>query len=257
MSRRFRAEQTRSLYSKLPKDSSVARLVTILPAGPHELAGGNARSDFAASPSLPQLMVCEIDEFDVKDETMQYKALSYSWQDADPKENVNIVCNATPVRISLHLYKALDRLRSDTEPVKVWVDGLCINQKDDAERTHQVKIMREIYQSSTEVIVWLGDSRVDDKLGPASAESGSLVERDVWGALRIVQLLAYGQLALDIPAFRNLDEAGPIMRGFKAIAERSWVCNHLSCWRRVADPVNPKASGSVCGWCRKWSSPTR
>lgn len=221
MSRRFRTEQTRSLYSKLPKNSTVARLVTIYPAAPLGLASNDGISSL---PTSPQLMVCEIDEFDVKDDTIQYTALSYSWKDADPNENVDIVCNSTPVRISLHLYNALDRLRSDTEPVRVWVDGLCINQKDDAERTHQVKIMREIYQSSTEVIVWLGDSRADDKLELASTNPGSLVERDVWGALRIVQLLAYGKLALDIPAFRNLDEAGPIMRGFQAIAERSWVC---------------------------------
>ncbi|KAK8083994.1 hypothetical protein PG996_002775 [Apiospora saccharicola] len=226
MSKRFRAEQTRSLYSKLPKNSSVARLVTVLPTVSHGLASNDGISSTSGLLTSAPLMVCEIDEFDVNDDTIQYVALSYSWKDADPNENVNIICNSTPVRISLHLYEALDRLRSDTEPVKVWVDGLCINQKDDAERTHQVKIMREIYQSSIEVIVWLGESRVDDKLGPTSTEPGSLVERDVWGALHIVQLLASGQLALDIPAFRNLDEAGPIMRGFKAIAERSW-------WERV------------------------
>lgn len=220
MSRRFHAEQTRSLYSKLPKDLSIARLVKIFPPGPLAIS-----STFDI-PGLPQLMVCKIDEFDVKDDTIQYTALSYSWQDADPNENVDIICNSTPVRISLHLYKALDRLRSDTELVKVWVDGLCINQKDDAERTHQVKIMREIYESSDEVIVWLGDSRADDKLGPTSTELGSLVERDVWSAVGIIEMLAYGKLALDIPAFRNLNEAGPIMRGFKAIAERSWVRIH-------------------------------
>ncbi|KAK7968797.1 heterokaryon incompatibility protein-domain-containing protein [Apiospora saccharicola] len=207
MSKRFRAEQTRSLYSKLPKNSSVARLVTVLPTVSRGLASNDGISSTSGLLTSAPLMVCEIDEFDVNDDTIQYVALSYSWKDADPNENVNIICNSTPVRISLHLYEALDRLRSDTEPVKV-------------------KIMREIYQSSIEVIVWLGESRVDDKLGPTSTEPGSLVERDVWGALHIVQLLASGQLALDIPAFRNLDEAGPIMRGFKAIAERSW-------WERV------------------------
>ncbi|KAK8054948.1 hypothetical protein PG993_000175 [Apiospora rasikravindrae] len=226
MSRRSRPEQTFSLYSKLPKNSSIARLVTIFPEQPYVLIGNGKLGSFAAPASLSPRMICEIDEFSVNDETVPYKALSYSWQDADPKEKMTIICNSTAVKISLHLYKALDRLRSDAAPVKVWVDGLCINQKDVAERTHQVKIMREIYQRSTEVIVWLGDSKADDTLGPSDTQSPSLVERDVWGALDIVHSLAYGKLALDIPAFRSLDKAGPIMRGFGAIAERSW-------WERV------------------------
>lgn len=33
----------------------------------------------------------------------------------------------------------------------------CINQRDDLERTHQVLMMREIYASASDVIIFLGD----------------------------------------------------------------------------------------------------
>ncbi|KAK6863649.1 hypothetical protein PG995_000177 [Apiospora arundinis] len=265
MSKRFHPQQTRSLYSKLPTNSSTARLVTILPPEPNQpsLSSDRVALDGAAfNPTdASQLLVCEIDEFDVDDATIQYKALSYSWKDGDDQESIYIMCNSTAVQVSLHLYKALVRLRSETELVRVWVDSLCINQKDNTERTHQVKIMREIYQNSSEVIVWLGDSKTHDNLLPTchrslldidylfdwfgdkrdiskleayyAPGSASLrrmyfddFTRDVFGALCMVHALAAGIYAFEIPAFRNLEQAAPIMRGFEAVASKSW-------WERV------------------------
>jgi hypothetical protein len=39
----------------------------------------------------------------------------------------------------------------------LWVDAVCINQKWNEERTHQVNLMGEIYLSCTNVIVYLGN----------------------------------------------------------------------------------------------------
>jgi hypothetical protein len=38
----------------------------------------------------------------------------------------------------------------------LWIDALCINQDDDAERVHQVGIMGSIYRQARQVLVWLG-----------------------------------------------------------------------------------------------------
>ena len=40
----------------------------------------------------------------------------------------------------------------------LWIDAVCINQKDLAERGAQVAMMREIFARSTNVIVWVGES---------------------------------------------------------------------------------------------------
>ncbi|KAJ9659975.1 hypothetical protein H2198_002865 [Neophaeococcomyces mojaviensis] len=42
-------------------------------------------------------------------------------------------------------------------PVVIWIDAICINQKDVAERSAQVRIMAEIYQQAFQVVIWLGE----------------------------------------------------------------------------------------------------
>jgi hypothetical protein len=44
----------------------------------------------------------------------------------------------------------------DSSTRRLWVDAICINQQDLAERRAQVKRMRSIYEDSTATIVWLG-----------------------------------------------------------------------------------------------------
>ncbi|OCL12152.1 hypothetical protein AOQ84DRAFT_386318 [Glonium stellatum] len=43
----------------------------------------------------------------------------------------------------------------------VWIDALCINQADDAEKAMQVGIMGNIYKRAQSVVVWLGKERQD------------------------------------------------------------------------------------------------
>lgn len=39
----------------------------------------------------------------------------------------------------------------------LWIDAICINQKDDEEKSSQVGIMRQIYERAFQTIVWLGE----------------------------------------------------------------------------------------------------
>jgi heterokaryon incompatibility protein (HET) len=48
-------------------------------------------------------------------------------------------------------------LRSDLEPRMLWVDQVCINMADIAERNCQVKVMGDIYNGAETVCVWLGE----------------------------------------------------------------------------------------------------
>lgn len=40
----------------------------------------------------------------------------------------------------------------------MWVDSLCINQTDDVEKTHQVKLMAKIYRKTVLGLLWLGST---------------------------------------------------------------------------------------------------
>lgn len=85
-----------------------------------------------------------------------YEALSYAWGYKAPMDST-ILCSGKALRITSSLAVALKRLRYTNRPRVIWVDQICINQKDLAERSRQVQHMNFIYQKASEVIVWLGD----------------------------------------------------------------------------------------------------
>lgn len=93
-----------------------------------------------------------------------YQALSYVWNDPYSQrivgqDIVTVISNETGQRqsITANLYLALRHLRSASVEQLLWVDALCINQRDTAERGQQVSIMGAIYSSAAEVVVWLGE----------------------------------------------------------------------------------------------------
>jgi hypothetical protein len=54
-----------------------------------------------------------------------------------------------------------------------WYDAVCINQKDDKERSQQTKLMPELYSIASLVIIWLGknDTTSDEAIGLIEASS--------------------------------------------------------------------------------------
>jgi len=47
----------------------------------------------------------------------------------------------------------------------LWIDAICINQNDNAEKSVQVQRMDLIYSNATQVIAWLGANRWTNDLG--------------------------------------------------------------------------------------------
>ncbi|KAK1750076.1 heterokaryon incompatibility protein-domain-containing protein [Echria macrotheca] len=90
-----------------------------------------------------------------------YRALSYTWGDEPPIHRIDI--NYQPFYIRPNLFHALQRLRSPTEAVFLWIDSLCINQSDDAEKSAQVRRMAEIYKKAESVWIWLGEESWESK----------------------------------------------------------------------------------------------
>jgi hypothetical protein len=85
-----------------------------------------------------------------------YHALSYVW--GDPKHREPITVDGRSWTITRNLFEALQRIRDEHSVVTLWVDALCINQADLDERSKQVQLMRDIYDSAEEVVIWLGYS---------------------------------------------------------------------------------------------------
>lgn len=132
------------------------------------------------SPSKPQIRLlhvqpssnhddpikCSLSVHDL-DKHLEFTALSYEWgrppRKADDKPTIRINLLWT-LEIQANLDEALRHLRQPDEPLVIWVDAVCINQNDNAEKGQQVGLMAEIYGSASQTYVWLGPSANDSDL---------------------------------------------------------------------------------------------
>ena len=89
-----------------------------------------------------------------------YEALSYVW--GSPVLDREIACPGGSILITRNLDEVLRAVRLELEPRYVWADGICINQRDDRERSRQVKMMGAVYARAVRVLIWLGQDP-DDK----------------------------------------------------------------------------------------------
>jgi hypothetical protein len=61
------------------------------------------------------------------------------------------------VRATVSLRKALTHIRDAQSTRTIWIDALCIDQKNEQEKSEQVQQMREIYAKAHRVVTWLGE----------------------------------------------------------------------------------------------------
>ncbi|KAK3684055.1 heterokaryon incompatibility protein-domain-containing protein [Podospora appendiculata] len=92
-----------------------------------------------------------------------YDAVSYVW--GDPCPCFDLIIDGQLLQIGESLAKALIAMRLHNDSRILWVDAICINQQDLAERGHQVRLMPNIFSAAQTVRVWL-DVHVDLE-GPA------------------------------------------------------------------------------------------
>ncbi|KAF4470267.1 heterokaryon incompatibility [Fusarium albosuccineum] len=88
------------------------------------------------------------------DNAPPYTALSYVW--GDPTMSANLTCSGHACNITQSLADGLRRIRKPDQVQIAWADAICINQKDNVEKGHQVDLMGVIYDKARDVLVWLG-----------------------------------------------------------------------------------------------------
>ena len=92
------------------------------------------------------------------DEAPEYEALSYTW--GKEGQRIDIQLNNQSFSVSPNLYAALrqfSRGQKGALPRRLWIDAICINQRDNDEKSKQVMQMTEIYTKARRVLLWLGD----------------------------------------------------------------------------------------------------
>ncbi|KAL5324630.1 hypothetical protein ACEPPN_009176 [Leptodophora sp. 'Broadleaf-Isolate-01'] len=91
------------------------------------------------------------------DQAPIYKALSYTWGSPDDPQLL-IKLNQQTFSVRENLWRALQQLHAQSDPIVIWIDAVCINQTDETERNEQVTKMKTIYEKAEEVVVWLGQA---------------------------------------------------------------------------------------------------
>lgn len=104
--------------------------------------------------SEPDKIRLEIQVFDRRTKP-QYSALSYVCGAQTPKQMINL--NGCSFEIGPNLYNALRCARKGLLHFQwFWIDAICIDQKNTAERNDQVRAMAETYSNATAVASWIG-----------------------------------------------------------------------------------------------------
>ncbi|KAK5126780.1 hypothetical protein LTR85_009714 [Meristemomyces frigidus] len=101
-----------------------------------------------------RLVQCSLASVDF-DTSPPFTALSYTW--GDPKIRKHICIDGRIIDVTVNLEEALRHLQqSITEPLTLWIDAVCIDQNNEAEKSEQVAHMRDIYSKAEDVVTWLG-----------------------------------------------------------------------------------------------------
>ncbi|KAI0549293.1 HET-domain-containing protein [Xylaria curta] len=91
----------------------------------------------------------------------EYEALSYTWGDQSIQHPITVDAVGSTVDVGQNCLFALRSLRRADEPRRLWIDALCINQADLKEKTNQIPIIGDVYQSASHTIIFLQYSGPD------------------------------------------------------------------------------------------------
>ncbi|POS79532.1 ankyrin and HET domain-containing protein [Diaporthe helianthi] len=204
------------------------------------------------------------------DDGPTYTALSYTWGTEypigagitlrGPEHTSRVPVTKNLQAVLQHLCTAAsggggggmsDEHQQQQPTLTLWVDALCINQADTAEKSHQITLMKDVYSRAEETCVWLGpaagdsdlametigrlyaagtyvlpDDDDDDALSEAHVRAiNALMRREWWSRIWVVQeamlspkpVVRCGSASFPIEAFVHLDD---IRRGWVRPEER-------------------------------------
>lgn len=152
-----------------------------------------------------------------------FETTSYIWGSSNLPKTTAFIDNM-PMPITKSLDDFLRCLRRENEQVRIWADGICINQEDNDEKSDQVAMMADIYKSCSCVNVWLpSPARIVEK----TSSGKKLARLDA-----LLSMIADGHFH-DIPgfevdvhtgalAFREIPDFQDLWEGFLLLARSPW-----------------------------------
>jgi hypothetical protein len=107
------------------------------------------------------------------EELQPYICLSYVWGDVKDKTSIRI--NGKIAHVGKNLHSFLYHARQTLFFTHFWIDALCIDQSNTAERNQQVQQMGRVYSLAQTVLIWMGDEvEIENLLCLANEANGEL-----------------------------------------------------------------------------------
>ena len=117
-----------------------------------------------------------------------FEALSYRWKPTDgtidtqhennDKSLQNTSSPRTQSHIGANLASAIQHLRYESCIRTMWIDAVSINQEDTKERNQQVALMKSVYSTAKNVVIWLGPAGKHSNFCMDSMSTGVLDNAD-------------------------------------------------------------------------------
>ncbi|KAL1599495.1 hypothetical protein SLS60_007298 [Paraconiothyrium brasiliense] len=104
-------------------------------------------------------LVGELVERDLGKAKPTYEAVSYTWDGQQPDHYITI--DGRRLAITKNCFNILHDFRNPkfleaTSNRRLWIDSICINQKDNVEKCAQIELMHLVYAKAAQVLIWLG-----------------------------------------------------------------------------------------------------
>ena len=84
-------------------------------------------------------------------ESPDYVALSYVWGEESSDDPI-LYLDGHPLQIRASLWQALEELTTHVNPIRLWVDQICIDQNNEKEKEQQVQLMSRMYARAQRVV---------------------------------------------------------------------------------------------------------
>ncbi|KAF2471045.1 uncharacterized protein BDR25DRAFT_29912 [Lindgomyces ingoldianus] len=167
-------------------------------------------------------------------------------EDSERTRRHPVICDGQIIKVTANLRDALRMLATSiTSKIEVatpkyfWIDALCVNQENIAERNSQVAKMAEIFKASESVIVWLGkeDEFTTDAI--TTVERISRIPEEDWP---LIPYTSFYQRRT-CKQYSRLDLTFHNWLGFIVFINRPWF---LRAWV-VQEIALAKSANVVCG----------
>ncbi|KAL8646965.1 MAG: hypothetical protein Q9226_006629, partial [Calogaya cf. arnoldii] len=236
-------------YQPLDPEAKTIRLLRLLP--------GSFEDDICVSLKTAVLRERRIPK---------YEALSYAWGSKEEPVNISVTThrrigpfgrwslilkrkNAVDGRLEVtqNLAVALRHLRPKDKNRDLWIDAVCVDQRNLVERGHQVERMADIYRNAVQVVAWIGPAGDNSALAMETLGSlGSRIEVD-WDAATISAISPDDTDLADL--YIPIPYDNKTWNSLRSLLNRNWF-KRLWVWQEMllARSANLQCGYNSIGW---------